>query len=205
MENGAKRNTHGRRKEPVAIAAVAPTTQAPEDQEPQSEAGDTGNASGHHRGASADEADYVGYGHPPKRHRFKAGQSGNPRGRPRGARGTNTILREVLSERIEITDKGKRRKLSLRELIHRRLAEKAAKGDLKAIAQVMIYDERLYGFDEEPQQSAQLSPDEQAIIDDARARRERAKSLRNESACGDEPPRAEGEPPADEEKGREHA
>lgn len=33
-----------------------------------------------------DDDDDVGYGRPPKKHRFKPGQSGNPRGRPRERR-----------------------------------------------------------------------------------------------------------------------
>ena len=35
--------------------------------------------------SSADNGDddYVGYGHPPKKHRFKKGNSGNPQGRPK--------------------------------------------------------------------------------------------------------------------------
>lgn len=40
-----------------------------------------------------DGDDYeVGYGKPPKQSRFKPGQSGNPRGRPIGARGTHSQL-----------------------------------------------------------------------------------------------------------------
>lgn len=32
------------------------------------------------------QADYrVGYGRPPRRHRLKPGQSGNPKGRPKGS------------------------------------------------------------------------------------------------------------------------
>ena len=37
----------------------------------------------------------VGYGKPPKAHQFKPGQSGNPKGRPRGAKSEATILREI--------------------------------------------------------------------------------------------------------------
>ena len=35
---------------------------------------------------SNDDDDYVGYGRPPKKHRFKPGQSGNPAGRQKGSR-----------------------------------------------------------------------------------------------------------------------
>jgi hypothetical protein len=43
-----------------------------------------------------DTADKVGYGHPPKHSRFKPGQSGNPRGRPKGRQSFLTDLIEVL-------------------------------------------------------------------------------------------------------------
>jgi hypothetical protein len=36
----------------------------------------------------------VGYGRPPRAHQFKPGQSGNPTGRPRGAKSEATMLRE---------------------------------------------------------------------------------------------------------------
>jgi Family of unknown function (DUF5681) len=46
----------------------------------------------------------VGYGKPPKRTQFKPGQSGNPSGRPRGARNFRTDLLEELAEPITLKD-----------------------------------------------------------------------------------------------------
>lgn len=83
----------------------------------------------------------------------------------------------MLNEQVEIIEKGKRRKISLRELNHRRLAEKAAKGDHRAIALMMEYEERVFGFDEDVSYKAVLSPDEQEILDALKARRAAAKQL----------------------------
>ena len=44
----------------------------------------------------------VGYRHPPEKSRFKAGQSGNPHGRPKGALNLATILEKTLSELVVI-------------------------------------------------------------------------------------------------------
>jgi hypothetical protein len=42
----------------------------------------------------------VGYGRPPKHTRFRKGQSGNPKGRPKGAKAFNTIVRETLTTKL---------------------------------------------------------------------------------------------------------
>ncbi len=79
------------------------------------------------------EHDYpVGYGKPPVHTRFQKGQSGNPRGRPRGAKNLSTLLTEALDEKVPITQQGRRRKVSKREIIVTQLVNKSAQADLKA-------------------------------------------------------------------------
>jgi hypothetical protein len=54
---------------------------------------------------SDDKPDYeVGYGKPPPHTRFVQGLSGNPRGRPRGAKNIKTLLPKALNERVVVTD-----------------------------------------------------------------------------------------------------
>ena len=45
----------------------------------------------------------VGYGRPPRHTRFAKGQSGNPRGRPCGAKNFMTLLEEALDELVTVT------------------------------------------------------------------------------------------------------
>jgi Family of unknown function (DUF5681) len=57
------------------------------------------------------EGDYeVGYGRPPRHTRFVKGQSGNPRGRPPGAKNLSSLLGEALNETVIVTENGGRRK-----------------------------------------------------------------------------------------------
>ncbi len=81
----------------------------------------------------------VGYGKPPKQHQFKKGQSGNPRGRPRGAANRITeesilthVAREAYRE-VSVNDGTKTLTLPLVIVSIRSLMQKAAKGDLRAI------------------------------------------------------------------------
>ena len=58
-----------------------------------------------------DKTDYkVGYKRPPLHTRFRKGQSGNPRGRPRGSKNFSTLLTEALNEPVVVTEDGRRRK-----------------------------------------------------------------------------------------------
>jgi hypothetical protein len=84
-----------------------------------------------------DRDDYrVGYGRPPRQHRFKKGQSGNPKGRPKGSKNTTNILRQVLDEKIIITQAGKPRNISKREALMRRVVHDALSG--KHLAQQVV-------------------------------------------------------------------
>ena len=70
----------------------------------------------------------VGYGKPPKDTRFKKGQSGNPRGRPKGAKNFSTLLDKELNERIMVTEGGRKRSLSKGAAFIKRLATDALSG-----------------------------------------------------------------------------
>jgi len=76
----------------------------------------------------------VGYGHPPKEHQFKPGQSGNPKGRKKGIKNEATILHELLQHKVTLTENGKMRKISLLEAILRKLAEESLKGNIRSTA-----------------------------------------------------------------------
>ena len=79
-------------------------------------------------------SDYeVGYSKPPQHTRFAKGQSGNPRGRPSGAKNFTTLLREALNEPVIVTENGGRRKVSKRQAIVTQLVNRSATADFRAI------------------------------------------------------------------------
>ena len=80
-----------------------------------------------------DQPDYkVGYKKPPLHTRFQKGQSGNQRGRPRGSKNLSTLLTDALNEPVVVTEDGKKRKISKRELGVRQLVNKFAMAEAQA-------------------------------------------------------------------------
>ena len=71
----------------------------------------------------------VGYGKPPRHTRFSKGQSGNPKGRQRGAQNLSTLLTEALNESVVITENGGRRKITKRRAFFKQLVNRALNGD----------------------------------------------------------------------------
>src|SRR5205085_10093153 len=53
----------------------------------------------------------LGYGKPPEHSRFKPGQSGNPKGRPKAARSLRSIVHDLLNERITDRADGKQQRI----------------------------------------------------------------------------------------------
>src|ERR1017187_74388 len=79
----------------------------------------------------------VGYGKPPRHTRFKPGQSGNAKGRPKKATTVEDVLYEEFNRFVTITEGRKRRRLSKLRLVVRQNINKAANGDLRAAAMLL--------------------------------------------------------------------
>lgn len=79
----------------------------------------------------------IGYGKPPRKSQFKPGQSGNPKGRPKGRKSFSTILVEELSERLIVKEGCKTRRLTKMEAVVKQLVSKALKGDPRALAELL--------------------------------------------------------------------
>jgi hypothetical protein len=83
------------------------------------------------RGEAAEET-RVGCRRPPVATRFRPGSSGNPRGRPRGARNLGAIIASALGEKVQATEDGRTRRISKFEAAIKQLANRAATGDPRA-------------------------------------------------------------------------
>lgn len=75
----------------------------------------------------------VGYAKPPKKSRFKQGQSGNPRGRPRGSRNVRSIILRLSNRAITVREGGRQLRLPAKEAVIWRIINDALRG--KAAAQ----------------------------------------------------------------------
>ena len=75
----------------------------------------------------------VGYRRPPIATRFKKGQSGNPKGRPKGSLNLDSALERELNQRVTVKEHGQTRTITKFEACIKQLVNKAASGEAKAI------------------------------------------------------------------------
>ena len=112
------------------------------------------------------EHDYeVGYGRPPKATRFKPGQSGNPKGRKRKPKSVQAQMQTVLSKKIDITEGGQTKRLTLQEVMLRNIANKAVKGDLRAASFVLGLINSEAAAQSDTIDESKLSAEDQALFE----------------------------------------
>ena len=119
-----------------------------------------------------DPRDYeVGYGKPPRHTRFVKGQSGNPRGRPPGAKNFATLLSEALNETVIVTENGGRRKVTKRQAIITQLVNRSATADFRAIKILLDMLREIESQTEPaPPETSAFSEADEEVLDQLRAR-----------------------------------
>lgn len=117
----------------------------------------------------ADGTYEVGYGKPPTHSRFKPGQSGNPKGKRKGAKSFSVLARAALNEKVTVrTAKGPKRMTKLEALLQTTM-NNALKGEAKAgdrvfrVARDLGLADELAAVGNGPS-TEQLRDDDQAIL-----------------------------------------
>jgi hypothetical protein len=106
----------------------------------------------------------VGYGRPPKATRFKKGESGNPKGRPKGSRPVGAVLQEILEQRIAVTENGRTRRIPALEVMLRRLANDAMRNDVAALKTILTLVDRYSDASESQIKLDDLLEEDRAIL-----------------------------------------
>jgi hypothetical protein len=119
-----------------------------------------------------EKADTVGYKRPPREHQFRPGQSGNPSGRPKGARNFKSELREELSELVTVRDGDREIEVSKQRALIKSLVAAAIDGNQRAAASVLAMCVRMLADAEDDE--AIESVEDRDIVEAFTKRKKRA-------------------------------
>jgi hypothetical protein len=112
-----------------------------------------------------EDAEPVGYKRPPKHSQFKKGRSGNPSGKPRRAKSAAVDEREAVLSRIVTTRiNGKVVRISVRRALYETAADKAFKGDMRALA-LLLKDDGCNDNDAQAMAEDRNAAEEEALIE----------------------------------------
>lgn len=112
-------------------------------------------------------AEDVGYGKPPKAHQFKPGQSGNPKGRPKGAKNLLKLIAKHAAKKVSVIEGGMEKKMPRMDVVITAMFNKASKGDVSAarlLTNLILAASQLPG---EEYQSGYSDEDLKVILEEA--------------------------------------
>ncbi len=112
----------------------------------------------------------VGYKKPPQENQFQPGQSGNPRGRPKGSKNFDTLFEEAMSSQLTVNRNGKRQKITTRQAVILKLAEQGLGGEKQSLFKLV---DLLRAHDEKAVEQAveELSAEDAEILERYLSRR----------------------------------
>jgi hypothetical protein len=84
-----------------------------------------------------DEQKKVGYRNPPRKSRFKPGQSGNPKGRPKHSGNIALEILRELKQPVTVRENGRERVLTKRAALAKAVVSRALAGDPRAFQFLM--------------------------------------------------------------------
>lgn len=106
----------------------------------------------------------VGYGSPPEHSRFRKGKSGNPSGRPKRPAEFGDDLMAELAEVIEISEGGKRKRITKQRALIKALTAGGIKGNARAASLLMGWCARV--AEEAPKfTEADLTEEDRKIVE----------------------------------------
>ena len=108
----------------------------------------------------------IGHGKPPTVTRFQKGQSGNPKGRPKGTRNLKTDLEAELGQRIHIKENNLPLNVSKQRALVKTLTAKSLNGDTRSASLLLSMVWRLIDKDPPTESTRDLAAEDQAILDD---------------------------------------
>jgi hypothetical protein len=117
----------------------------------------------------------VGYGKPPIGSRFKPGQTGNAKGRPKGHKNLKTLIRQAMTARISVQEGTSNRQVSKIEGVVLRQLQNALKGNDRSAMAVIRMALQLGFLDDVAdghQAEGALSPTDERILKELMTRRE---------------------------------
>src|SRR5262245_62120092 len=115
---------------------------------------------------SKDDAGKGGYGQPPSGNRFEPGRSGNPSGRPKGARSLTADFNKVLQKPVPIRSGGTLRYAGRQEVILLKQRAKALQGHTKSAGRLLALWAKREFRDSPPSQSNAATNNDGAIVED---------------------------------------